>query len=115
MKPLHEVAHLPNVKLLLTDGNGAAFRVRINSLWLLKVIASDGYGWDHVSVSCEGRCPTWGEMELIKRLFFKEDETAMQLHVPPQDHVNCHPYCLHLWRPQDAEIPRPPSELVGPK
>jgi hypothetical protein len=53
-------------------------------------------------------------MEHVKRLFFKDDETAMQLHVPPSDHLSLHPYCLHLWRPQDREIPRPPSIMVAP-
>lgn len=80
----------------------------------LKVIATNGYGWDHVSVSREGRCPNWVEMAHVKRMFFEDNETAMQLHVPPTEHVNCHPFCLHLWRPQNVEIPRPPSLLVGP-
>jgi len=80
----------------------------------MRVIASSGEGWDHVSVSRRNRCPNWAEMEHVKRLFFKEDETAMQLHVPPSDHVNCHPYCLHLWRPQMVPIPRPPAAMVGP-
>lgn len=81
----------------------------------LRVIASSGEGWDHVSVSRQNRCPNWPEIEHVKRLFFKEDETAMQLHVPPSDHINCHPYCLHLWRPHGIEIPRPPAFMVGPK
>lgn len=79
----------------------------------LKVIASSGDGWDHVSVSLPNRCPNWLELEFVKRLFFREEETAMQLHVPPSDHVNLHPYCLHLWRPQAAEIPRPPAWMVA--
>jgi hypothetical protein len=52
-------------------------------------------------------------MDHVKRLFFRDEETAMQLHVPPADHVNNHPHCLHLWRPQDIEIPRPHVEFVG--
>lgn len=80
----------------------------------LCIIASSGGGWDHVSVSRQNRCPNWPEMEHVKRLFFKDDETAMQLHVPPSDHISIHPYCLHLWRPHDTEIPRPPSWMVGP-
>ena len=28
--------------------------------------------------------------------------------------LDCHPHCLHLWRPLDAEIPRPPGWMVGP-
>lgn len=78
----------------------------------LTVIAAAGHGWDHVSVSAPGRCPTWHEMDAIKRLFFETNETAMQLHVPPAEHVNRHPYVLHLWRPHGAEIPRPPEWMV---
>ena len=79
----------------------------------LRVIASNGEGWDHVSVSLSNRTPVWDEMEYIKRLFFKPDETAMQLHVPPSSHVNNHPFCLHIWRPHAGAIPRPPAALVG--
>ena len=79
----------------------------------LAVVASAGEGWDHVSVSRATRCPNWPEMEFIARLFFGVDECAMQLHVPPTDHVNNHPYCLHWWRPHDVPIPRPPSAMVG--
>ena len=67
------------------------------------VIFSDGRGWDHVSVSLTTRCPTWDEMEYVRRLFFKDDETVMQLHVPTTDHINQHVFCLHLWRPQSDE------------
>lgn len=80
----------------------------------LHVIASASEGWDHVSVSLKNRCPNWPEMEYVKRLFFKDTETAMQLHVPPTDHRSYHPYCLHIWRPQHVEIPRPPAEFVAP-
>lgn len=81
----------------------------------IAVVASSGEGWDHVSVSRATRCPNWPEMEFIARLFFEDDETAMQLHVPASDHVNNHPFCLHWWRPLDVEIPRPPSIMVGIK
>jgi len=79
----------------------------------LKVVASSEGGWEHVSVSRQSRCPNWPEMEHVKRMFFRDDETTMQLHVPPTDHVNMHPTCLHLWRPTNVEIPRPPSIFVG--
>lgn len=74
---------------------------------ILRVIADSGQGWDHVSVSLPDRCPTWDEMDYIKRLFFKDSESAMQLHVPNKDHINHHPFCLHLWRPMKGGIPRP--------
>lgn len=81
----------------------------------LKVVASGAPEslWDHVSVSRANRCPTWEEMEQIKRLFFLDHETAMQLHVPVAEHINVHPYCLHLWRPMVGAIPMPPAGMVG--
>jgi hypothetical protein len=81
----------------------------------IAVVASSGGGWDHVSVSRPTRCPNWPEMEYIASLFFKDDETAMQLHVPSSDHVNNHPYCLHWWRPHNTTIPRPDAIMVGIK
>jgi hypothetical protein len=79
----------------------------------LCVIASCGDGWEHISVSRTNRVPNWYEMEQIKRLFFKEDETAMQLHVPSKDHISVHPHCLHLWKPIDADIPMPDPKMIA--
>jgi len=86
----------------------------------LRVIASAGadqrdknFKWDHVSVSHGDRCPTWEEMDYIKRLFFKPDEWAFQLHPAGGENISNHPYCLHIWRPLDAAIPLPPSIMVG--
>lgn len=99
---------VPDMNWKLVPGFGNAWQFRN-----LRVIATTEGGWDHVSVSIANRCPTWDEMELVKRAFFFEHETAMQLHVPPSEHINIHPYCLHLWRPQNVAIPRPPSAMVG--
>ncbi len=76
-------------------------------------MVSDGNLWDHVSVSLPDRCPTWDEMNLVKNLFWSEEETVMQLHPPVADYVNNCKTCLHLWKPQDKEIPRPPTWMVG--
>lgn len=100
----------------LLDGTAGAYMVpHPPTAVTLLVVASAGEGWDHVSVSLPNRCPNWFEMEHIKRMFFCEHETAMQLHVPPSDHISVHPYCLHLWRPHGVEIPRPPGWMVGPQ
>lgn len=80
----------------------------------LRVIASTHHGWDHVSVSRKNRCPNWPEMSQIKRLFFLPDETAVEFHVPESQHINCHPYCLHLWRSHTQTYELPPAEFVGP-
>ena len=79
----------------------------------LRVVASAGDGWDHVSVSRTTRCPNWPEMDEVKRLFFHAGEVVMQLHVADADHISVHPYCLHLWRPQNAAIPLPPKDMVA--
>lgn len=81
----------------------------------LGVIMSDGEGWDHVSVSLPTRCPTWEEMCFIKDLCFESTEAVMQLHPAKAEHINYHPYCLHLWRPHNRSIPMPPAYMVGPK
>lgn len=76
------------------------------------VIVSSSHGWDHVSVSLERRCPRWIEMEYVRKLFFKDYEIVMQLHLPEKDHINFHPFCLHMWRPWTKKIPLPPKEMV---
>ncbi len=81
----------------------------------LGVIFSNGGDWEHVSVSRRSKTPSYEDMDWIKRQFWDDDQCVMQLHVPVDDHVNCHPNCLHLWRPTDSEIPRPPSIMVGPR
>lgn len=84
----------------------------IDKQTLLVLASSDG-GWEHVSVSRRTRCPNWAEMAYIKDLFFRDDEAVVEFHVPKSEHVNDHPYCLHLWRPTDFELPRPPRYMVG--
>lgn len=78
----------------------------------LRVIAAAAAGWDHLSVSTATRCPTWAEMDYLKRRFFRDDEVAMQLHVTPAEHINDHPRVLHIWRPWDSPIPLPPRIMV---
>lgn len=87
--------------------DGLAFR-----LGPLRAIASTGGGRDHVSVSTATRIPLYREMVKIKRLCFKPDEWAMELHAPESDHVNIHPFTLHLWRPQVLPVPTPPVIFV---
>lgn len=81
----------------------------------MRVICSDGDGWDHVSASYEDRCPTWDEMCALKDLFFDKHEMVLQYHPAEADYVNHHPFTLHLWKPQGVEVPKPPMYMVGPK
>ena len=111
---------VPVPEVCLSKGQGDIDR-RYNGAFIFSidgkevhVLAGRGRGWDHVSVSCEDRCPTWTEMGKVKRVFFEDDEVVMQLHVAVKDHINNHEYTLHLWRPISKlrKIPLPPKELV---
>lgn len=103
-----------------TFGNNGAFVLppKIGKRQLY-IIASDGMGWEHVSVHAyEGkktRTPTWDEMCHVKNLFWDAEDVVMQLHPRRSEYVNNHQHVLHLWRPTEQAIPEPPSILVGLK
>jgi len=93
--------------------NGAFFVPQRPGLPPYKIIASDGEGWEHVSVSLPDRVPTWEEMCALKSLFWDDEDCVVQFHPPRADYVNNHSRCLHVWRPVGIDMPRPPSWLVG--
>jgi hypothetical protein len=93
-------------------GNNGAFIVPFESTKLM-IIASEGFGWEHVSVSLQNRTPNWREMCFLKDLFWDEEDCAVQYHPPKSEYVNRHEHCLHLWRKIGEDFPRPPREMVG--
>lgn len=98
-------------------GNNGVFQIPMPDCGALQVIASDGLGWEHVSVTWRDgdhyRTPTWDEMCLIKDLFWGLEECVIQYHPPRSRYVNVHPHVLHLWKPIGVELPQPPTRLVG--
>lgn len=111
------LSHVPGWESSVLDGYNGCFGFNFRGA-PLRVICSDQLGWEHVSVSHGKRCPTWEEMCFIKDLFFDDEEVVMQLHPRKHEYVNCHPFCLHLWRPtaeNPGRIPEPPSIMVGPR
>lgn len=107
-----------------SDGFMGAFEVTTDKGVVLTVVVSDGSDWrdcglpgkpwEHVSVSTLSRCPTWEEMDFVKRMFWRDDETVLQFHVPRSEHISYHNYCLHLWKPP-YEVQLPPSQTVAPE
>lgn len=79
----------------------------------LKVIMSgavelDSKEWIHLSVSRRNRLPSWRDLVLVKTLFIGAERTAYQVLPDHRRHVNIHPFCLHLWAPQNSgEDPLP--------
>lgn len=94
-------------------GNNGAFELMLRHKQRLFAIASDKFGWEHVSVSRYDRCPTWDEMCQVKAIFWDEEDCVIQYHPPSSEYVNNHPNCLHLWRKVDEVFAMPPSILVG--
>lgn len=83
-----------------------------------QVFASDGLGWEHISVcvrigtGAEVQTPLWEEMQYLKQLFWDAEDVVMQLHPAEKNYVNMAANVLHLWRPVGKEIPVPPVEMV---
>jgi hypothetical protein len=97
-----------------SDGFNGAFLLYINGE-AIKIIATDGLGWQHVSVSKQNRNkpPNWDIMCQVKDLFWPEDQWVVQFHPAKSEYVNNHPGCLHLWRPTHQSMPTPPAILTG--
>ena len=55
--------------------------------------------WFHVSVSRQSRMPDWNDISLVKRVFLGAETEAYQVMAKESEHVNIHPFCLHLWSP----------------
>lgn len=98
------------------SGNNGAFLLRTENDIDLFVIASDGEGWEHVSVHArdgmQQRTPTWDEMCFVKSKFWSDEDCVVQFHPPRRDYVNVHPHVLHLWRPIGSNLPTPHQKLV---
>jgi len=123
----HRMTNHPNPKMNsdASFGNNGVFKIPYTDegtgecvvLW---IIASDGAGWEHVSlhtetVAGETVTPTWDEMCFVKDTFWQEEDCVVQFHPPKSEYVNMHPHVLHLWRPAGRNIDTPPSILVGLK
>lgn len=94
--------------------------LRVNGADIICIV--DGVGcpeipWEHVSARARDRMgermPNWTEMQMLKELFWEDEECVVQFHPPKSEYVNNHPHVLHLWRPLNLQMPRPPASAVG--
>lgn len=103
-----------------TYENNGGFYIPYKNKTILYAQASDGFGWEHVSVSIcsqakKRKVPNWEQMNYVKDLFWGEEDTVVQFHPKKSEYVNYHPYVLHLWRPVGKNLELPPSILIGPR
>jgi hypothetical protein len=95
-----------------------AFYFRVGTADIIAIASngSDEVPWEHVSLRARDykgeRCPTWAEMCHAKDLFWEKNECVVQFHPPEEDYVNHHKHVLHLWKPINLEMPRPPKIAV---
>jgi hypothetical protein len=103
----------------IADGNNGYFIIPHGSFYF-QCIASDGEGWEHVSVTMRFKknvyhTPEWSHMCYIKDIFWDREDTIIQYHPAESQYINNHPYVLHLWKPIGIELPIPNSILGGIK
>lgn len=98
------------------DGNNGFFLAKIQS-FEVRIIASDGTGWEHVSVSFSNpeKTPSWSIMCQVKDLFWGPEDVVIQFHPRESEYVNFHKGCLHLWRQAGKNFQTPPSIMIGPR
>lgn len=98
-------------------GNNGAFSIPVKFGVIAWIVASDGEGWEHVSVHImekgRERTPSWDEMCEVKNLFWDEEDCVIQYHPAKSEYVNRHKHTLHLWRPIGIVIPIPNKIMVG--
>lgn len=103
----------------LSYGNNGVFKIPLLEDPHLELfcIASDGEGYEHVSVSKKHisgttRIPTWRNMCSVKDYFWDEEDTVIQFHPKKSQYKDVHLNVLHLWRKIGTEYELPPMILV---
>ncbi|HOV88194.1 MAG TPA: hypothetical protein PLM79_17700 [Syntrophobacteraceae bacterium] len=57
----------------------------------------DGKEWLHTSFSRPDRIPSYQEITVVKDQFIGTAKKAIMVFPPREEHVNVHPFCLHLY------------------
>lgn len=60
-------------------------------------VEADGKPWLHLSLSHPKRMPTYDDLVYLKKHWAGEDRKCIMVMPPKSEHVNIHPFCLHLW------------------
>ena len=116
MRTIEEIKSNPRISIAKQTDDGFAGLISL-PLWQGTIVASNGAGWEHVSVApFKSRVvPSWDDMCKVKSWFWNDDEEVIQIHPKAEQYVNNKGNCLHLWRCTYKEMVLPPSCLVGIK
>jgi hypothetical protein len=75
---------------------------RGDGIVLLEPEAHNGVDWWHLSMSRAKQLPSWGELTRAKELWLGPKAHAVQVLSNDDEHINIHPFCLHLWARVDG-------------
>ena len=59
-------------------------------------------GW-HLSIAHVRRYPTWDEIKEARYRLLPSEKTYVMVFPPPEEYVNQHPNCFHLWELKQEE------------
>lgn len=57
----------------------------------------DGKKWLHISFAKPDAMPTYYDIQRVKENYLGKDRKAIMVFPEEKNHVNIHPYCLHLF------------------
>lgn len=83
------------------DGRSYANRAARMTVIVSGAVEADGHRWMHVSVGRPRQMPSYEDLAFIKRVFIGPERAAIQVFPRASEHVNIHPFVLHLWMPID--------------
>lgn len=114
MRNIEEIIKDPHLRNIKMGKDGFMSDIHIGG-WDGSLIFSYQGGWEHCSVSpyMKRIIPDWETMCKLKDIFWKDDESVIQIHPPKDEYVNNKSNCLHLWRCYFKEMVLPPSCFVG--
>ncbi len=65
------------------------------------VIVGQEKGRWHLSIAHPRRLPTWEEVRDARYTFTPKERTMVMVLPRPEQYVNMHQYCFHLWETRD--------------
>lgn len=91
--------NVPTFECIERKEDGFAYRSKSKGLVVIQSLAKeqDGNYWIHTSYSRRSRVPDYNDTLFIKNHFVGEDTKAIMVFPRKTEHVNFHPFCLHLY------------------
>ena len=87
-------------------------RIIISLSGMEMIPGDDGGEWVHASISQRDRLPTYEDLARLHSSVWP-DGYAYQVFAPPSEHINIHPFALHLWGKPDGSPLLPEFGKLG--